>query len=484
MPNRVAYDAVVVGAGPNGLAAAIRLAEAGWSVLVVEGREQVGGGTRSAELTLPGFIHDVCSAVHPCGVASPFFRRLPLARYGLAWVDPELPLAHPLDDGRVMMLARSVAETARSLGGDGAAYERLMSPLVSGWEELVGELMRPALRFPRRPVTLAKFGFQGARSAESLARKRFSEEPARALFAGLAAHSFLPFSQAPSAAFGLVLGLLGHAVGWPVARGGSQQIAEALAAHLRALGGEIATRVRVESFAELPLARAVLFDLTPRQLLKVAGGELPGPYRERLASYRYGPGVFKVDYALDWPIPWKNASCARAGTVHLGGTLEEIAAAEADAAAGRAPERPFVILVQPGLRDATRAPEGCSTVWAYCHVPHGSTLDMTDRIERQIERFAPGFRDRVLARQTRHCAQMETENPNLVGGDINGGAMDWRQWVARPILSPTPYRIPVPGLYLCSASTPPGGGVHGMCGFHAAEAALRDLRRRGKVGRK
>lgn len=483
MPNRFAYDGVVVGAGPNGLAAAIRLAAEGLSVLVAEGRETVGGGTRSTELTLPGFVHDVCSAVHPFAVASPFFRRLPLAHYGLAWVEPEWPLAHPLDDGRAVVLARSVAQTAAGLGGDQEAYQRLMSPLVAHWENLVDDLLRPVVRFPRHPATLAQFGLLGMRSAESLARKWFREEPARALFAGLAAHSFLPLKQSPSAAFGLVLAVLGHAVGWPFARGGSQQIAQALAAHLRALGGEIATGFQVAAMDELPIGRAVVFDLTPRQLLKVAGPELPDSYRARLARFRYGPGVFKVDYALDWPIPWKNAACARAGTVHLGGSMAEIAAAEAEVSAGHPPERPFVILAQPGLFDATRAPEGCSTAWAYCHVPNGSTGDMTERIERQIERFAPGFRDRILARHTLNCAQMESENPNLVGGDISGGAMDWRQLVARPILSPSPYRIPVPGLYLGSASTPPGGGVHGMCGFHAAETALRDLRGRPKGGR-
>ena len=395
------------------------------------------------------------------------------------WAEPELPLAHPLDDGRAVVLARSVEQTAAGLGGDGPAYRGLMSPLVDRWDALIEDLLRPLLRWPRHPLVLARFAREAARSAEDLARKHFQAEPARALFAGMAAHSFLPLRQSPSAGCGLVLALLGHAVGWPVARGGSQRIAEALAAHLRDLGGEIAVRDPVASIDDLPLARAVLFDIAPRQLLKVAGGELPRPYRDRLTRFRHGPGVFKVDYALDWPIPWKNELCARAGTVHLGGTMAEIAAAEAEAVAGREPERPFVILSQPGLCDASRAPEGCSTAWAYCHVPHGSAVDMTDRIERQIERFAPGFRERVLARRTSSCAQLEAENPNRVGGDISGGVMDWRQMLARPILSPTPYRIPIPGLYLCSASTPPGGGVHGMCGFHAAEAALRNLRRRG-----
>jgi phytoene dehydrogenase-like protein len=437
---------------------------------------------RSAALTLPGFIHDVCSSVHPLGMASPFFRRLPLTRCGLAWVEPELPLAHPLDDGGVAVLGRSLRETAEGLGGDARAYERLMSPLISNWEGLTHEILRPILHWPEHPRALRHFAWQGLRSAEGLARAWFTEGPARALFAGMAAHSFLPLDRPPSAAFGLVLGMLGHVVGWPFARGGSRQIAEALAAHLRSLGGEIATRFRVESLDALPLARAVVLDVTPRQLIALAGAKLPQSYRERLAGFRYGPGVFKVDYALDWPIPWKNGACARAGTVHVGGSMEEIAQAEAEVAAGRVPERPFVILAQPGLFDETRAPEGCSTAWAYCHVPNGSAVDMTERIERQIERFAPGFRERILARRSLDCAGMEAENPNLVGGDISGGAMDWRQCLARPILSPTPYRTPVPGLYLGSASTPPGGGVHGMCGFHAAEAALRDLWRGAKPG--
>lgn len=478
MPKSVSYDAVVVGAGPNGLAAAIRLAQAGWSVLVVEAAETIGGGTRSAELTLPGFVHDVCSAIHPLGASSPFFRRLPLHKYGLNWIQPALPLAHPLDNGTAVVLERSVRQTAAGLGRDGSAYERLMAPLVAKWELLEAEVLQPWLHWPRHPVLLARFGWQARRSARGLAESWFVEEPARALMGGMAAHSCLPLEQRVTAAFGLVLGLLGHAVGWPLPRGGAQQLANALAAHLRALGGEIATNFRVESIDGLPLARAVLLAVTPRQLLGLAGHKLPAPYRARLERFRYGPGVFKVDYAMDWPIPWQAAACARAGTVHLGGTLAEIAASERAVAEGRPPEQPFVILAQPSLFDATRAPEGCSAVWAYCHVPNGSSFDMTERIESQIERFAPGFRERILARHAMTCAEMERENANLVGGDINGGAADWRQMLARPVLGSTPYRTPMPGVYLCSASTPPGGGVHGMCGFHAAETAIRDLGQR------
>jgi len=474
----VSYDAVVVGSGPNGLAAAIRLAQEGLSVLVAEANDTIGGGARSAELTLPGFVHDTCSAVHPMAVASPFFRQLPLEKYGLSWVEPELALAHPLDNGTAAVLQRSVRATAIGLGQDQAGYERLMKPLAANWEALAAELLQPLLHLPRHPLLLARFGLRAVHSATGLARNRFAGEPARALLAGMAAHSFLPLEQSPAAAYALVLATMGHAVGWPFPRGGAQRLADALAARLRALGGELATQVRVESIDQLPLARAVLLDLTPRPVLRLAGHRLPLSYRSRLQRFRYGPGVFKIDYAMDWPIPWKAAACARAGTVHLGGTLEEIAASERDAAQGQPPERPFTILSQPSLFDATRAPEGCHVAWAYCHVPNSSAFDMTERIESQIERFAPGFRDRILARRVMNCQELELQNANLVGGDINGGAGDWPQMLARPVLSPTPYRTPTPGIYLCSASTPPGGGVHGMCGFHAAEAALRDLSRR------
>ncbi len=474
MAKNFAYDAVVVGAGPNGLAAAIRLAQAGCSVLVLEANETLGGGTRSAELTLPGFIHDLCSAIHPLGAGSPFFRRLPLEKYGLTWIHPTFPLAHPLDDGTAAVLHRSLTRTGDSLGEDKSAYERLMMRLVANWENLAGEFLQPVLHLPRHPLQLAGFGLRAFRSATGLAESCFAGAPARALFGGLAAHSFLALEQLPSAAIGLVLGIMGHAVGWPLPRGGSQQIADTLAAHLRTLGGQIKTHSRVESVAQLPMARAILLDVTPRQLLRLAGDRLPGSYRRRLESYRYGPGVFKLDYALAGPIPWKAKECAGAATVHVGGTLAEIAASEREVTEGKHAERPFILVAQPSLFDPTRAPEGKHTAWAYCHVPNGSSFDMTERMEKQLERFAPGFRDRILARHVLNCAEMERKNANLIGGDISGGLADLRQLLARPVFSSAPYRTPVPGLYLCSSSTPPGGGVHGMCGFHAAEAALRD----------
>ncbi len=471
---KACYDAVVVGSGPNGLAAAIRLAQEGLSVLVLEAGETIGGGTRSAELTLPGFVHDVCSAIHPLAAGSPFFQRLHLETHGLHWIQPEFPLAHPLDQGRVVVLRRSLAETAAELAGDGKAYQALVAPLASHWENLAPDLLRPLLHVPRHPLKLACFGWRALRSAAALANSRFAAEPARALFAGLAAHSFLPLEAPASAAFGLVLGALGHATGWPLPRGGAQQIANALASYLGSLGGEVSTRFRVESLDQLPLARAVLLDIGPRQLLRLAAHKLPTSYRRRLERYRYGPGVFKVDYALAEPIPWTAQACSRAGTVHVGGTLEEISAAERDVDAGRPPEKPFVLVAQPSLFDPTRAPVGRHTAWAYCHVPNGCTANLTERIEQQIARFAPGFQDCILARHVLNCEDLESRNANLVGGDINGGAADLWQLLARPVFSPAPYRLPVAGLYLCSSSTPPGGGVHGMCGFHAANLALHD----------
>ena len=465
------FDAVVVGAGPNGLSAAITLATAGCRVLVLEARENIGGGTRTAELTLPGFRHDICSAVHPLGVGSPFFRQLPLEQYGLAWVWPELSLAHPLDDGSAVALERSVTATAENLGVDGPAYRRLMEPLSENWDKLLDSLLGP-LGFPRHPLALARMA-PGLLPAASLARRVFREERARALLAGLAAHITLPLEWATTAAYGLMLGLLGHAVGWPVARTGSQAIADALAMHLRSLGGMIETGVHVQSLAELPPARAILFDVAPRGLLSIAGERLPHRYRRALTRFRYGQGVFKIDYALSEPVPWTSADARRAGTLHIGGTLAEIALSERAIWAGEHPERPYVLASQPSLFDETRAPAGGHTLWAYCHVPSGSTFDMTDRIERQIERFAPGFRDCVLARHTMTTVAYEAYNPNFVGGDINAGAQTWRQLFTRPTLRPAPYTTPLPDIFLCSASTPPGGGVHGMCGYHAARAVLR-----------
>ena len=466
------YDAVVVGSGPNGLAAAITVAQTGRSVLVLEGQETIGGGTRSAELTLPGFVHDVCSAVHPMAVWSPFFRGLPLSEHGLEWIQPSAPLAHPLDDGSTVVVERSVEETAAGLGRDGARYKHLMAPLLADWPKLESVVLRP-LHLPAHPIAAARFGLLAMRSAVGVATGTFRNAPGRALFAGMAAHSILPLEQGPSAAFGLVLGVTAHAVGWPIARGGSQQIASALASYLKSLGGEIATGVTVESLEELPKARAVLCDVSPRQLLALAGTRLPENFRRKLGGFRYGPGACKLDWALDAPIPWTAAACRRAATVHLGGTMEEIAASERAPWQGVIAERPFVLLAQPTLFDPTRAPEGKHIAWAYCHVPNGSDVDMTERIERQIERFAPGFRSHILKRSVRTATALQSHNPNLIGGDVGGGAVDWKQFFFRP--TRRLYRTPARGVYLCSASTPPGGGVHGLCGYLAARAALRDL---------
>jgi phytoene dehydrogenase-like protein len=465
-------EALVIGAGPNGLAAAIVLAQAGVRVTVYEAADRAGGGLRSAALTLPGFTHDVCATVHALGVSSPLFRDLPLQQHGLEWIAPPAPLAHPLDDGTAVMLERCVEATAQGLGPDRRAYERLMRPLVSRAQPLLDELLA-FWHWPRHPLLLARFGVAAARSAMTLARQAFQGPRAQALFAGLAAHSVLPLDQLPSSAFGLVLGIAAHAGGWPFARGGSQRLADALVAHLRSLGGELVTGARIESLKQLPSADALLCDLAPRHLARLAADRLPASYRDRLSRYRYGPGVFKMDWALSGPIPWTAAECGRAGTVHLGGTLEEIAQSERDAWQGRLSARPFVLLTQPSLFDPTRSPPGSHTAWAYCHVPNGSTADMTDAIEAQIERFAPGFRSGILARHARTTRDLERENPNCVGGDVTGGAQNLGQLLARPVASFVPHLTPANGLYLCSASTPPGGGVHGMCGYHAARAALR-----------
>ena len=476
MPQTGSYDAIVVGAGPNGLAAGIAIAQTGHSVLVVEGQDTVGGGARSAALTLPGFLHDVCSAVHPLAVGSPFFSTLPLSSHGLDWVQPPAPLAHPLDDGTAVMMERSVEATADGLGPDAASYRGLFGPLVRDWPKLTDDLLGP-LRLPRHPLVTARFGLTGLRSALSVAQSRFGGERARALFAGLAAHSILPLERPVSAAFGLVLGASGHAVGWPMPRGGAQRIADALASHLTSLGGRIETGRPVERLEDLPAAAVTLLDMTPKQVLKVAGQRLPGFFRRRLEAYRYGPGVFKMDWALSGPVPWRASECARAGTVHLGGTMAEVAHAEREVWRGSHPDRPFVLFSQPSLFDPSRAPEGQHTAWAYCHVPNGSDFDMTDRIEAQVERFAPGFRERILKRSARPPAAMEEYNPNYIGGDINGGVQDIGQLFSRPARMFSPYSIPSTDLFICSSSTPPGGGVHGMCGYFAARAALRRLDR-------
>ncbi len=467
-------DAVVVGSGPNGLAAAIEIARTGRKVIVFEAEETLGGGCRSAELTLPGFVHDVCSAVHPLAIASPFFRTLPLAEHGLDWIEPPVMLAHPLDDGRCGLVYRSIGRTAEGLGVDAGSYRALMAPLVKLWPRIERSVLGP-LRWPRHPLALARFGVRAMGSAEGLARQTFALERGRALLAGIAAHGMLPLDRLPTAAFAIVLGMMAHVAGWVLPRGGAQALSNALAAHLRSLGGDIVTGTAVRSIDELPPARAILCDLSPAPLLRIAGHRFPDWYRRKLQRYRYGMGVFKVDWALGGAIPWRAPECARAGTVHVGGTLEEIAQSERDAWEGRPSNRPFVLLAQPSLFDPSRAPQGSHTAWAYCHVPRGSDIDMLPVIERQIERFAPGFRDRVLARAVRRPADIELHNANLVGGDIGAGVTDLRQLFTRPTWRT--YSTPARGLYICSASTPPGVGVHGMCGYFAARRALADVLR-------
>jgi len=478
---RSGREAIVVGSGPNGLVAAIVLARAGWGVTVLEAASVPGGGMRTEQLTLPGVLHDVCSAIHPLALGSPAFRELAtgdrtLADHGLEWVHPEVPLAHPLDGGRAAVLAREVDATADGLGADGAAYRRLYAPLVESGLDLTDGLLSPFTIPPRHPLALARFGVTGICGARSVARSRFQTDEARALFAGLSGHSILPLDSAATAGYGLMLGVLAHVVGWPMARGGSQRIADALVGLLADAGGNVACDMPVRSLAELPAADAILFDVTPRQLLAIAGNALPTRYRASLERFRYGPGVFKLDWALDGPIPWTNADVTRAGTVHLGGTLDEIVASEAAPHAGRHAERPYVLLAQQSLFDHDRAPAGTHTAWAYCHVPNGSTIDMTDRIEAQVERFAPGFRDRVLVRHAMGTFALERHDANYIGGDINGGSGELRQFVVRPTLGLHPWRTPLDGVYLCSSSTPPGGGVHGMCGWHAAHEVLRHER--------
>jgi phytoene dehydrogenase-like protein len=469
-----AVDAVIVGSGPNGLAAAITLAQAGAKVLVLEGHASIGGGTRTAELTLPGFRHDVCSACHPMGILSPFFRTLPLEQHGLRWMQPRASVAHPLDDQPAVILRRSLSETARALGVDARAYEGLLAPFLDDPHGLMGDILAP-LRIPKHPFKMMRFGLHAIRSAVGLARGKFQGDRARALIAGCAAHSVLPLERALTAALALVFCVTGHVEEWPVAEGGSEAIARALASLLTSLGGRIETGRWIRSIADLPPARVYLFDTSPSELATIAEPVLPASYVRRLRRYRYGPAAFKVDWALDGPIPWRDPTILEASTVHVGGTLDEIAASERAAWNGEHPDRPVVLLCLQCQVDPSRAPAGKQTGYAYCHVPAGSTVDLTDAIERQVERFAPGFRDRILARHAMSAVAFAQYNPSFVGGAITGGVADLAQLFTRPVARWNPYTTPNRRIFIGSASSPPGGGVHGMCGYYAARAALRRM---------
>ena len=471
--SKTEYDVIVVGSGPNGLAAAIAIQQEGLSVLLLEGKATIGGGLRSAALTLPGFTHDICSAVHPMAVGSPFFNALPLSEYGLEFIYPPLSAAHPFDDGRAATLSRSPTETANSLGKDAKKYLSLVEPVLKDWPTIAPELLGP-FRFPTHPVPLARFGLKAIQSASAIANS-FSSKEARGLWAGMAGHAIQPLTNVATAAIGFVLLAQAHLKGWPIAKGGSQSIAKALESHFVSMGGKIETNSYIRSLDQLPKHRAVLFDVTPKQLLEIAGHKFSSLYKWQLNNYRYGMGVFKIDWALSGPIPFKDEACRLAGTVHLGNTFEEIAKSEQLAWQGQHVDRPFVLLAQQSNFDISRAPAGKYTAWAYCHVPNGSTKDMTAAIEAQVERFAPGFKENILARHTLNTQQMQTYNPNYIGGDINGGVIDIRQLFTRPALRSSPYRTSAKGIYICSSSTPPGGGVHGMCGYYAAKRALDDI---------
>jgi phytoene dehydrogenase-like protein len=467
------YDAIVVGSGPNGLAAAITMQQAGVSVLLLEGKETIGGGLRTAEITLPGYLHDICSAIHPMAVASPFMSQLPLREHGLEYIYPDVAAAHPFDDGTAAVLKRSVEETAALLGEDETAYTKLIQPITKIWPHIAADLLGP-FHFPKHPLSMAQFGLKALTSASYLSGK-FKTAKAKGLWAGMAAHSIQPLTNAATSAIGLVLMAAGHLKGWPVPKGGAASIAKAMAAYFVSLGGKIETNNYVSSVDQLPAAKAVLFDVTPKQLLQIAGGRFSPAYAKQLQRYRYGMGVFKIDWALQEPIPFRAQECRQAGTVHIGNTIEEIVESERLSSTGVHAEKPFVLLAQPSVFDATRAPAGKHTAWAYCHVPNGSTIDMTTAIQNQVERFAPGFKDLVLARHTFNTQQLEAHNPNYIGGDINGGIIDLRQLYTRPAMRWSPYTTPAKGIYICSSSTPPGGGVHGMCGYHAARKALHDV---------
>jgi phytoene dehydrogenase-like protein len=467
------YDAIVIGSGPNGLAAAITLQQQGLSVLLLEGKDSIGGGLRSAELTLPGFKHDICSAVHPLAVASPFFKTLPLAAHGLNYINPTYAAAHPFDDGTAAVLYNSLEETAKLLGADEQAYLKLIQPIVKAWPLIIKDLLAP-LHFPKHPLLMGGFGLKALTSAEYLSKK-FVTKQAKGLWGGMAAHSIQPLSNLSTSAIGLVLMAAAHINGWPIPQGGSQSIADALSSYFISIGGEIETGFYVKSLEQLPSSKAILFDVTPKQLLRIAGHNFSSLYQWQLNKYRYGMGIFKIDWALDAPIPFTAEVCRKAGTIHIGNTLEEITESEEQSSGGVPSSNPFVLLAQPSLFDITRAPEGKHTAWAYCHVPNGSEIDMISIIENQVERFAPGFKERILAKHTMNTVQLEAYNPNYVGGDINGGIIDIGQLFTRPALRCSPYKTSAKGMYICSSSTPPGGGVHGMCGFNAAQRVLKDI---------
>jgi phytoene dehydrogenase-like protein len=468
------YDAIVIGAGPNGLSAAIHLARHGLSVCIFESNSQIGGGARSEQLTLPNFIHDVCSAVHPMGYISPFFKTLPLPENGLEWIESPLALAHPFDTQPAAFLSRSVQETAKNLKEDENSYLHLISPFVNHGETLLEEILKP-LRIPTHPFLMAKFGLNAMRSAEDVANSKFKTGRAKAIFSGCAAHSMVALNKIATASFGISLAIVAHMVGWPIIRGGSEQIIDCMAKYFRSLGGEIVAGRKIESIKSLPATRAILMALTPKQVAAVAGNHLPQKFRDRLSVFQYGPGIFKIDWALNGPIPWKDPACSKAATLHLGSTFEEILQSESDAWNGKFSPKPFVILAQQSLFDSTRAPAGKHTGWAYCHVPQGSDVDRTEAIENQVERFAPGFKDLILARHTFNSTQLHLHNENIIGGDIGGGANNFMQFIARPVLKWDPYSTPNPRIFICSSSTPPGGGVHGMCGYNAANSVLKKI---------
>lgn len=467
------FDAVIVGSGPNGLSAGILLAQQGLKVIILEAEDTIGGGTRTKELTEPGFLHDVCSAVHPTGIGSPFFRTLPLSNFGLEWIHPKYPVAHPLELGEAIIAYQSLEKTLVEFGKDSKNYEKLMKSFVDGWEYLSEDLFGP-IRIPQNPISMARFGWFGALSAKLLSNSMFDTAKVKAYFAGLAAHSIIPLEKSFTASFGLVLASSLHSVGWPIAKGGSSSISNSLAEYFESLGGMIRTNNRIQDTSQLPPSKVVLYDLTPHQIVKIADKELPLRFINKFLNFKYGPGAYKMDFALSEPVPWTNKECSGAGTLHLGGSFEEIAYSERETWKGNHPEKPYVLISQPSLFDDSRAPKGKHTLWAYCHVPNGSDKDCSEEIVNQIERYAPGFRDTIISSHSISAPEFERYNANYIGGDINGGAQTFKQLIGRPVFQWDPYKLPVKGMYICSSSTPPGGGVHGMCGYHAAKSALKN----------